>query len=308
MKSLSLSGKKRYLLLFILGMIIFLYPAFSNIYYSYIIMGSIVEEVPKSPKTHGDGEKGAAVSENELKQIELDPEMKPLLGKDSGYIKEYNKRLWEGNEDRKDPFGDGAQVSLPIDGKGEGDGVSVFAYIKIPKINQTLPLYLGATEEHLKKGVAVIKGTSIPIGGENTNSVIAGHTGYVKRLFTDLPQLKPGDEILIRNSWETLYYRVTGNKLIMPDEEEYLSVVPGKDMITLLTCYHGTSKNDRLLVFAERYYPEKKVEWKKEEKVSSYVSEVEIKAKGWYEKIETFVAAAGVILVFLFLYSFLKRR
>jgi hypothetical protein len=78
----------------------------------------------------------------------------------------------------------------------------------------------------------------------------------VQKFFTDLPELAIGDTITITNRWETLHYRVTGNILIWPDQSEYLAVVRGKDMITLLTCYDGTAANDRFLIFAERWYPE----------------------------------------------------
>lgn len=306
-----LSGRKRYIFLFILGMVVFLYPSFSNLYYSYLTMGPQVH-TPSSGfvKEPAEQVKDITVSDGELEQIKSDPEMKPLLSKELDYIRAYNKKLGSSNGETPDPFGDGSTPKL--EPGHDGDRGAVFAYIKIPRINQTLPVYLGATEEHLKKGAAVIKGTSIPVGGENTNSVIAGHTGMVKKLFSDLPELGPGDEITITNPWETLYYKVTGNKLIWPDQEEYLSVVPGKDMITLLTCYHGTQGNDRLLVFAERYYPVGKAEVNKQEKrderLPQYISEVELEVKPWYKKSKTLLGAAAVILFFLFLYTFFSKK
>lgn len=265
----------------------------------------------------GAGSNDITVSDNEFLQIESDPSMKPLLNKELDYLKVYNKKLLTDSKDVTDPFGTDEGGSAQFEISEDTDGASVFAYIKIDKIHQTLPVYLGATNEHLNKGVAVIQGTSVPVGGENTNSVIAGHTGMVRKFFTDLPELKPGDVIEITNRWETLYYKVTGNKLIWPDQEEYLAVVTGKDIITLLTCYHGTPENDRLLVFAERYYPEKKaqpeekIQEKREEKTDAnlhnYLSEVELKVKPWYEKPQTFVIGVAVILLCLFLYMSLNK-
>jgi sortase A len=324
-------GKKRYIILFILGAMVFLYPAFSNLYYKYIIIKSQVLKTPaQTPLSKESDNIDVKVSDKEFEEIESDPVMNPLLDKGISYLRAYNKRLSNAAGDKTDPFGndEGGAIKLEIT---EGtDGASVFAYIRIDKINQTLPVYLGATDEHLKKGVAVIQGTSIPVGGENTNSVIAGHTGLVKRFFTDLPKLKPGDEIEITNRFETLYYKVTGNKLIWPDQSEYLASVAGKDMITLLTCYHGTSVNDRLLVFAERYFPERKSEVQKEEKPTApnteeratenkeiekketdsydYLIGVELEEKSWYEKTQTYASVAAVILICIFLYTYFGKK
>ena len=324
MKTGRFTGQKRYILLFILGIMVFLYPTFSNLYYNYITMRSTdIEAYPSaagSTNSTGKAETetddiDTTVSDKDFKQIESDPSMKSLLNKELDYLKAYNIKLWKSPGETTDPFGENEGGSAKYEVSEDSGGASVFAYIKIDKIHQTLPVYLGATNVHLKKGVAVIQGTSIPVGGENTNSVIAGHTGMIQKFFTDLPEMKPGDEIQITNHWETLYYKVTGNKLIWPDQEEYLAVVPGKDMITLLTCYHGTPENDRLLVFAERYYPkgntEKKTEEKKEENtdanVYSYLSKVELKVKPWYEKPQTFVFGAAGILLCLFLYISISK-
>lgn len=246
-------GNTRYVLLFLLGMLVFLYPLFSNLYYDYYVLDlQNGEELAFADLELADD---AILDESELVTIALDPEMTPLLDKNQDYLSTYNESLWNQSLSTVDPFGEG-EITEDTVPKVSADYDSVFAYIDIPKINQTLPVYLGATDEHLAVGAAVIQGTSLPIGGNNTNSVISGHTGLVQKFFTDLPELAIGDTITITNRWETLHYRVTGNILIWPDQTEYLAVVPGKDMITLLTCYDGTASNDRFLIFAERWYPE----------------------------------------------------
>lgn len=311
MKSNKFKGRKTYIFLFILGMLVFLYPTFTNLYYDYITMRRPVND---NYEYLGEVSENIniTVSDKEFYQIESDPLMRPLLSKDLEYIKAYNKKIWNTVGDTIDPFGenDGRYVEIEID--EDKNGAAIFAYITIEKINATLPVYLGATDENLNKGVAVINGTSIPVGGQNTNSVIAGHTGKVQKFFTDLPQLKPGDKIKIENPWETLYYKVTGNKIILPNQEEYLSVVTGEDIITLLTCYHGTTKNDRLLVFAKRYYPEenreKKTAYNEDVDLYSYLSEVELKAKSWYEKPQMFVIGVVGVLSCLFIYTFVNKR
>ncbi|GFZ34311.1 class C sortase [Clostridium zeae] len=319
MKSNKLVGQKKYIFLFILGMLVFMYPTFSNAYYSYKIMKSttnVISPSSKAPQFSSSQEKNEKennriqISDKEFQEIQSDPAMKPLLNKDEDYIKEYNKRLWNLSGCTTDPFH--SENGIPVeDNMKTEDKTSIFAYIKINKIHQTLPIYLGATDDHLNKGVAVIQGTSIPVGGENTNSVIAGHTGQIQKFFTDLPELVPGDIVEITNHWQTLYYKVTGNKVILPDQQEYLNVVKSLDMITLLTCYSSTPKNDRLLVFAERYYPyEENEKIKKIEDVSSYpyLSQVELKVKPWYEKPQTFIIGFAVILVCLFIYTFFSKK
>lgn len=246
-------GNTRYILLFLVGMLVFLYPLFSNLYYDYYVLDLQRDEELAFANLELDED--ATLDDADLITIATDPEMTPLLDKNQDYLSTYNESLWNQSLSTVDPFGEG-EISEDTVPKVSADYSSIFAYIDIPKINQTLPIYLGATDEHLAVGAAVIQGTSLPIGGNNTNSVISGHTGLVQKFFTDLPELAIGDTITITNRWETLHYRVTGNILIWPDQSEYLAVIPEKDMITLLTCYDGTTANDRFLIFAERWYPE----------------------------------------------------
>lgn len=340
------NGKKRYILLFILGMLIFIYPAFANLYYVYVTSRSAIAEISTPAETQqgsaagADKEKASTVSivsEKEFEQIESDPNMTAILKKDQKFIESYNNTLLNSNSPVTDPLGDNSSDTSFV--VASGDDSSVFAYIDIPKINQKLPIYLGATDDNLDLGIAVIQGTSIPIGGVNTNSVIAGHTGDFEKYFSDITQLEPGDEISITNRWETLHYRVTGNKVIFPNQEEYLAVVPGKDLITLLTCYLVSPEDDRILVFAERYYPqntaavqqqttavtqnkttagtqqaktaqntEQNAELKTNPGSYSYLENVEVKVKQWYEKPQTYLTAGAVLLAGLFLYTLFRKN
>lgn len=130
----------------------------------------------------------------------------------------------------------------------------IFGVISIPALNLDMPLYLGATSQHLADGAAVLSQTSIPIGGENTNAVIAGHRGWSgASYFRYIPDLEVGDTVTITNLWETLTYEVTGNKIIEPNEVEEILIQPGRDMITLLTCHpYGSGGKQRYLVYCER--------------------------------------------------------
>ena len=129
-----------------------------------------------------------------------------------------------------------------------------FGVISIPKLDLEMPLYLGATDENMAKGAAVISGTSIPIGGSNTNAVIAGHRGWGgAAYFRYITELAIGDEVVITNLWERLRYRVVGTKIIEPHEVENILIQPGRDMMTLLTCHpYASGGKQRYLVYCQR--------------------------------------------------------
>lgn len=129
-----------------------------------------------------------------------------------------------------------------------------FGVISIPKLNLEMPLYLGATDENMAKGAAVLSGTSVPIGGSNTNAVIAGHRGWGgAAYFRYITDLAVGDEVVITNLWERLRYRVVGTKIIEPHEIENILIQPGRDMVTLLTCHpYASGGKQRYLVYCQR--------------------------------------------------------
>ena len=129
-----------------------------------------------------------------------------------------------------------------------------FGVISIPKLDLEMPLYLGATDENMAKGAAVLSGTSVPIGGNNTNAVIAGHRGWGgAAYFRYITELSIGDEVVITNLWERLRYRVVGTKIIEPHEIETIFIQPGRDMVTLLTCHpYASGGKQRYLLYCQR--------------------------------------------------------
>lgn len=139
--------------------------------------------------------------------------------------------------------------------KSEQDEVG---YLIIPKINQVLPLFLGAEDTHLANGVAQIKGTSLPLEGLDSNTVIAGHRGYYGALiFRYLDQLEQGDLVYVNYLGEEAIYKVTGQSVIKPANKEELKPVKGKELVTLFTCHPYPQNSHRLLVRAERLKIEK---------------------------------------------------
>lgn len=130
----------------------------------------------------------------------------------------------------------------------------IFGVITIPKMELEMPLYLGASEENMANGAAVLSQTSIPIGGIGTNAVIAGHRGYGGyKYFKDIELLEVGDEVTITNVWETMTYKVVEIKIVLPDDVEAILIQRQRDLITLLTCHpYASGGKYRYLVFCER--------------------------------------------------------
>ena len=130
----------------------------------------------------------------------------------------------------------------------------IFGVITIPAMELEMPIYLGATYQHMADGAAHLSQTSLPIGGENTNCVIAGHRGWRgASYFRYIEKLQIGDEVRITNLWETLCYRVVDIQIIAPYEVERILIQEGRELLTLLTCHpYASGGKQRYLVFCER--------------------------------------------------------
>lgn len=125
----------------------------------------------------------------------------------------------------------------------------VMAYVEIPKINVSLPVYHGVCSAVLNKGVGHLPETSLPVGGESTHAVLAGHSGMSHaRLFTDLLKLEVSDVFYVHVYKKTLAYRVDQIKKVLPSNTADLTIVEGKDYVTLLTCVPVAVNSHRLLV------------------------------------------------------------
>ena len=135
-----------------------------------------------------------------------------------------------------------------------GLGDEVFGVISIPAMELEMPIYLGATEQHMANGAAHLSQTSLPIGGENTNCVIAGHRGYNgASYFRYIDKLKVGDAVYITNLWERLTYRVCEIKIIAPHDVTEILIQPGRELLTLLTCHpYASGGRQRYVVYCER--------------------------------------------------------
>lgn len=152
--------------------------------------------------------------------------------------------------DLKDPF---SYEQPTIDLNSYGIDNNTIGYINIPKIQINLPIILGANKANMAKGAVHLTQTSYPIGGANTNCVIAAHRGYAKAaFFRNIERLECGDKIYIRNFKEELVYEVAEIKIIDPTQSNELLIRPGEDLITLITCHPYRANYQRYMVVCKR--------------------------------------------------------
>lgn len=206
---------------FLVGISLLLYPAFSNYWNS---------------KTQS-----RAIVDYEAVLAHLKPEDYSVMFQ---VAYDYNRALYETDYplmDYEEIPGYYDTLTLP--------GSSIIGYVKIDKIGVELPIYHGTSDEVLNVGVGHLEGTSLPVGGENTHSVMSAHRGLPSaKLFTDLDRLEPGDTFQITVLDQVLTYQVDQVKVITPTEVEDLLIAEGKDYCTLFTCTPYGINTHRLLV------------------------------------------------------------
>lgn len=194
---------------------------------------------------------------------------------------EENERLWQeaqaynqklaqtgvdlslGQKDDSDPEKQEYLKTLDVSGTG------IMGYINIPSVKIHLPIYHDTSESVLQIAVGHLAGTSLPVGGSSTHSVLTGHTGLPSaRLFTDIDQLDKGDTFEIVVLDHTLTYEVDDIRTVLPSEVSSLQIEQGRDLVTLVTCTPYGINTHRLLVTGHRIPTPKKNRpsgnWKKD--------------------------------------------
>ena len=132
-------------------------------------------------------------------------------------------------------------------------GAGIMGTVLVPKIGVELPIRHGTSEPVLAVGAGHLYGTSLPVGGTDSHTVVTGHRGLVKSLmFTRLDELHDGDFMYIKVMDETLGYEVDRISVIEPDDVSRLKIVPGEDRLTLMTCTPYGINTHRLLVSGHR--------------------------------------------------------
>lgn len=218
-------------LLLMAGLLIFNYPTISTLY-NQLHQGTVMAEY----------DEGLA----KMEQEELDAYRQEAV--------EYNERLAGSGAVIQDAFtqsdaGEDPEYAGILDMEESG----VMGAVEIPGINVYLPIYHGTSADVLNIGVGHLMGTSVPVGGESTHSVLTGHRGLpTAELFTDLDQVREGDVFYIHILKETLAYRVYDIETVLPEQVDSLSIQEGRDMVTLVTCTPYGINSHRLLIHAER--------------------------------------------------------
>ena len=129
----------------------------------------------------------------------------------------------------------------------------VMCYIDIPKINVYLPVQHGTDADTLERAVGHVVGTSLPVGGSSTHSVLSAHSGMASaKLFSDIEQLAEGDTLYIHVLGEVLAYKVDAINTVLPTDTSLLQIEDGKDLVTLVTCTPFGVNTHRLLVRGHR--------------------------------------------------------
>ena len=203
-----------------------------------------------------------------------------------------------------DPFASGqkdmdAEYLSLLDIAGNG----VMCHIEIPKIKVDLPVFHGVSLSTLEKGAGHLEGSSLPVGGAGTHAVMTAHTGLNSaKLFTDLVELEIGDGFYIHTLDQILAYRVDNILTVEPEDVGALSMVDGKDYVTLVTCTPYGVNSHRLLVRGVR------VDYSPEEIQQAIADTDTVISK------ETVMLLAGAALLFLLIITILlvtrmkKRR
>jgi len=167
-------------------------------------------------------------------------------------------------------------ASEDYDSQLDPGGSGIMAYVEIPKIGVELPIYHGSDDETLERGTGHLLGSSLPVGGENTHSVITGHSGMAtQKMFTDLEQLEPGDVFYLRVLDTVLAYQVREINTVLPHETSLLGITSGEDLCTLVTCTPTGVNTHRLLVTGSR------IPYEEAQEVQEVVTRQEETASRW---------------------------
>jgi len=222
------------LLLFFAGLVLFMYPYIKGEQLESKAEDSIVQFVE------------AKKNERENSSFSIPY---PELFQD---MHEYNQHIYnEKQSELKDNFSYAQPSFILADYGVETEAVAV---LNIPALELSMPVYLGANDENMAVGAAHMSNTSLPVGGNNTNCVIAGHRGYSGAdYFRHLDTLKEGDSVQLVTLWSSLDYTVSEIRIIEPYEVEQILIQEGRELLTLLTCHpYASGGRYRYLVICER--------------------------------------------------------
>ena len=209
-------------LIFTVGLLVMLYPMLSNFYNSFKQSG-----IGKAYQGHV----------QELKNSDYTSILENA--------REYNKKLLK----KLDRYTMIDEERLEYESQLRVGDSEVMGFIEIPLIGVSLPIYHGVDEGVLQVGVGHLEGTSLPVGGESTHTVITGHTGLPSsKLLSDVTKMREGDKFVIKVLDEIYTYEVDQILVVDPDEMDALEIIKGADYATLVTCTPYGINTHRLLI------------------------------------------------------------
>lgn len=252
------------LLLFLIGLGVFLYPIISRIIINKQVEENIndlrddLNRIITEADENGDLGDDIPLDENgdpvPYEKVRYDGELddkQPYLDDLYQYMRRRNKELFESAQVQLDS--QEAYKKPEFDLKKYGVKTESIGTIEIKKLGVKLSVFLGANDNNLTAGCGHLTYTSYPIGGNNTNCVIAVHRGLGGSDFLrHVEKLQKGDIVRIQNYWYTMEYRVVDHVIVEPDAVESILIQPGKDMLTLYTCHPYGINSQRYLVYCER--------------------------------------------------------
>ena len=217
-------------IIFILALLLTLYPVISNIYTQrhQSLIHTAYEEVLQQADTQ------------DLERI-----------RDLAIA--YNEAIVPGTAE--EAYSQAALLEASVDYESQLDpsGNGIMGYIEIPKISVNLPIYHGTDSDTLERGTGHLLGSSLPVGGTSTHTIVTGHSGLAsQKMFTDLEQLQEGDVFYIHVLGEVLAYQVFHWEAVLPHDTSRLGITQGEDNCTLVTCYPTGVNTHRLLVQGKR--------------------------------------------------------
>ena len=166
------------------------------------------------------------------------------------------------------------------------DGTGIMGYVQISAIGVNLPIYHSVDETVLQIAIGHIPGTSLPVGGERSHTVLSGHRGLPSaKLFSDLDRMVEGDIFTLNVMGETLTYMIDQIRIVLPDEVDELAIKPGRDYCTLVTCTPYGVNTHRMLVRGKR--------------IENIAGEVVVVAEGVRIPNYVVIPAVGIPLLFI---------
>ena len=238
------------ILFFILSIIFFIYPQITDREYKsdvrkkeeeYIEIINSVNEVVSNGVTNIEEKE---VIDSNLSTYNRFNELYELLKQKNSYLYETKQHdfIYDTNYEVND-----------INLSNYGLKYNIFGYLELPSIGITLPIYLGASNYNMSLGAVHLTGTSYPIGGVNTNSVIAAHRGFRKtKMFRDIDRIHIGDIMYIKNFSGTLTYKAVKTSIIDKRGISNLTIEEGRDMVTIISCHPFPFNYQRYVVYFER--------------------------------------------------------